>query len=39
LHNFGGLKFRSKILGEPTFRINLCGGVPEGDKEFRNSVG
>jgi hypothetical protein len=38
LHNFGGLKFLSKIIGKPTFRINLYDRVLEGDKEFKNSV-
>ena len=30
---------RSSITGKPTFKPILWGGIPDGDSEFRNSVG
>jgi len=28
LHNFGVLRFRRSSIGEPTFNVNICGGIP-----------
>lgn len=39
LHNLGGSKSLRSIIGTLTFRKNLCGGVPGGSRELRNSVG
>ena len=38
-HSFGGFKFISDIIEEHTFNINLCVGIPGGNKELKNSVG
>lgn len=37
LHKLGGVRFRNKIIGEPIFNFNECGGSPNGFNEFRNS--
>lgn len=40
LHSLGGFKFRNKIIRTLIiFNVKLCGGVPKGIKEFKNSVG
>ena len=39
LHSFGRFKFLSSIIVKPTFNINLCGEIPGGVKELKNSVG
>jgi hypothetical protein len=39
LHSFGGSMFFNNIIGDPTFKVKLCGGIPDGSKELRNSVG
>ena len=40
LHNptFGSI-LRNNIIGEPLFSLNIRGGKPSGDIEFRNSYG
>lgn len=37
--SFGGSMFRNRIVGTPILSWRLCGGIPGGFKEFRNSVG
>jgi hypothetical protein len=39
LHSFGGSRFLNNIIGDPTFEVKLCGGIPHGSKELRNAVG
>jgi hypothetical protein len=39
LHSFGGSRFLNSSIGDPTFKVKLCGGIPDGSKELRNSVG
>jgi len=39
LHNLGGLRFRSNIVGVPIFNRNLYRGNPGGSNELRNLVG
>jgi hypothetical protein len=31
--------FRSKITGQPSYRVKVWGGIPDMLREFRNSVG
>ena len=39
LHSLGASRFRSSMMGAPTFRTRLWGGVPGGSRELRNSAG
>lgn len=39
MHNLGGLRLRSKIIGEPFLSMSSCGGQPDGFSEFKNSTG
>ncbi|GFU93604.1 uncharacterized protein TNCV_3401761 [Trichonephila clavipes] len=39
LHNLGASKLRSNKTGTPTFNSNLCDGITDKSKEFRNSPG
>ena len=39
LHSLGASRFRRSIIGEPTLSNKLCGGIPEGSRELRNSMG
>jgi hypothetical protein len=39
LHSFGGSMFLNNSIVDPTFKVKLCGGIPDGSKELRNSVG
>ena len=39
LHSLGASRFRSSMMGAPTFRSRLWGGVPGGSRELRNSAG
>jgi hypothetical protein len=36
LHSLGGSRFLNSSIGEPTFKVKLCGGIPGGSKELRN---
>ena len=35
----GGSKDLSTMIGQPIFRVSLCGGSPGTCKEFKNSTG
>lgn len=35
---FQGSKLRMSINGELTFKVMMCGGIPDGSKELRNSI-
>ena len=39
LQRLGASRFLSNIIGAPTFNTSLCGGVPGGSSECRNSAG
>ena len=39
LHSLGASRFRSSMMGAPTFRSRWLGGVPGGSSELRNSAG
>jgi hypothetical protein len=39
LQSFGGSRFSSKIIGDPTLSKRRCGGNPAELSEFRNSGG
>ena len=39
LHNIGGFKFISSMIGAPTFSDSLWSGNSERLMEFKNSIG
>ena len=39
LQRRGGSTLHNTIMGTSTLSFSICGGIPEGSKEFRNSVG
>ena len=39
LHGLGASRFRRSIIWVPTLSNKLCGGMPEGSRELRNSMG
>lgn len=39
LHNFGAFKFLISISEAPIFQSSFCGRIPDGYKEFKNSIG
>ena len=39
LHNFGGIKFLSSMIGAPTFSASLWSGNPESLMKFKNCMG
>jgi hypothetical protein len=39
LHSFGGSRFLNNSIGDPTLKVKLCGGISDGSKELRKSVG
>jgi hypothetical protein len=30
LHSFGGSRFLNNSIGDPTYKVKLCGGIPDG---------
>ena len=39
LHSFGELRFLKSMIGDPTFNLRKCNGIPGAFNEFKNSVG